>query len=81
MAIGTALGPIGVRDLIDGYFALRKDSDGLMEQSHRFEGLFWSQEDQSAVRRCGGWKLLVYQAEGQIEVCVISPDGKSSTFS
>jgi hypothetical protein len=70
-----------MRDLIDGYFKLRQQSEGLKEQSHRFEGLFWRPEGDTAVRESDGWQLSVYRREGQIEACVMRPDGTFSTYS
>ena len=70
-----------MRDLIDGYFALRQKSAGLKDQSNRFEALRWHNEDGIAVRKIDGWKLSVYRIEGQIEVCVTEPKGQSSTYS
>lgn len=71
-----------MRDLIDGYFALRQDSDGLKQQSPRFEALPWRGDGEQAVRKSDdGWKLAVYRIEGQIEACVSRPDGTSSTYS
>ncbi len=70
-----------MRDLIDGYFKLRQQSEGLQEQSHRFEGLFWQSEGNGVIRKSGGWELHVYPCEGHIEACVIAPSGESKTFS
>ena len=68
--------------LIDGYFALRVDSDGLREVSSRFEAIPWKFEDGCPVRVTDdGWKLSVYRLEGSIEACVSMPDGTSSTYS
>ncbi len=71
-----------MRDLIDGYFKLRSQSEGLREHGHRFEGLFWRWEDgDKAVRESDGWTLSVYRSEGHIEACVKRPDGTFSTYS
>jgi hypothetical protein len=70
-----------MRDLIDGYFKLRSDSEGLKQAGSRFEGLFWRHEGDKAVRESDGWRLSVYRCEGQIEACVKSPDGTFSTYS
>ena len=69
-------------ELIDGYFALRVASDGLREVSSMFEAIPWKFEDGCPIRVTdAGWKLSVYRAEGDIEVCVLKPDGISVTFS
>ena len=70
-----------MRDLIDGYFALRQTSQGLAEHSPRFEGLPWRDDGGEAVRSSNGWKLSVYRIEGQIEASVLRPDGTCSTYS
>lgn len=67
-------------DLIDGYFGLRKQSDGLRAIT-RFEGVSWIESDGRAVREVDGWTLSVYRIEGDIEACVSNPDGTSSTYS
>jgi len=70
-----------MRDLIEGYYNLRQQSDGL-KSIHRFEALPWTEHDGQAVRRTeDGWKLSVYRVEGDIEACVSNPDGTCSTYS
>jgi hypothetical protein len=71
-----------MRDLIDGYFALRRQSDGLKKAANRFEALPWRVEGEQAIR-CApdGWELSVYRIEDRIEACVSKPDGTFSTYS
>jgi hypothetical protein len=68
-----------MRDLIEGYFALRHTS--ALGRYGIFDGLPWHGEDGAAVRKWDGWKLSVYRIEDQIEACVTGPDGRSRTFS
>jgi len=70
-----------MRDLIDGYFVLRRESTGLNKHSPRFEAVPWMSDGECAVRQSEGWKLSVYQIEGQIEASVSRPDGTFSTYS
>jgi hypothetical protein len=70
-----------MRELIDGYFKLRKGSDGLKRVGARFEGLFWQPAGNEVIRKSDGWELHVYSCEGHIEACVISPYGETTTYS
>lgn len=69
--------------LRDGYFDLRRTSQGLRAVSHHFEGQVWHRTGKMLVRHSpdGNWTLRVYRIEGGIEACVIQPDGQSMTFS
>jgi hypothetical protein len=63
--------------LPDDYFALRMNSAGLKAVASRFEGVPWC-----LIRESGdGWIMKVYRIDGDIEVCITSPDGTSRTFS
>jgi hypothetical protein len=61
----------------EDYFKLRMDSEGLKAAGRRFEGVPWG-----LIREADdGWIMKVYRIEGDVEVCIISPDGTSCTFS
>lgn len=68
--------------LIDGYFELRQQSEKLRGMSHLFEGQKWVLFGDMICRGGkDGYELRVYQIEGEIEACIIAPNGESWTFS
>ncbi|MFB6449266.1 hypothetical protein [Bradyrhizobium tunisiense] len=60
----------------EDYFRLRKSSEGLKEESPRFEGMPWALTRETN----DGWTMKVYRVDGDVEVCVIAPDGTSKSF-
>jgi hypothetical protein len=71
-----------VKNLIDGYFRLRQDSEGLKAYGHLFEARPWSKRDDCAVRKSeDGTVLKVYLVEGDVEACILFVDGSCKTYS
>jgi hypothetical protein len=72
------------KQLVDGYYKLRRES-ALRDFGARFEGLPWDAEiadgKPTAVRHADGWELRVYEIEGDVEACLIDPEGKTRTYS
>lgn len=67
--------------LIDGYFYLRQGTSLLRQQTDRFEGKEWKLRDHMMIRKSDdGYELRVYEIEGDIEVCIIAPNGGTKTF-
>jgi hypothetical protein len=80
-AVAVPCDTANMRDLIEGYFNLRQQAEGL-KKTRGFEGLPWVEEDGRAVRRANDGRVLsVYRVEGDIEASVSSPDGTFKTYS
>ena len=67
--------------LTEGYFKLRRLSSVLRDGAERFEGKTWEHQPEMMIRRADGWELRVYEVEGDVEACLIAPDGASRTYS
>ena len=77
---GTMSGDLG-RELREGYYRLRRSSSIVRDADSRFVGKRWEDHGQVLLRRAEGWELRVYKVEGDIEACLISPNGSSRTYS
>ena len=40
----------------------------------------WKTVGNMEVREKGGWKHQVYELDGKVQACIISPDGTSRTY-
>lgn len=67
-------------ELRDAYFDIRRASNALQRDGAVFEGEAWFDLDNSAVRRACGYELRVYRVDGEIEVCVVFPNGTCRTY-
>jgi|SRR5580693_8334518 hypothetical protein len=66
--------------LIEGYFNLRQNS-GLKHETPRFEGREWKAVGKTMVRNgADGSRLLVYQIENDLEVCIVESNGTQKSF-
>ena len=69
------------RRLIDGYFTLRQQCPELKAVGHLFEAAAFQSDGEHMVRQSAdSHQLRVYCIEGDIEACVIYPNGTSKTF-
>ncbi len=66
--------------LVEGYHRLRKGCSLMKDGGHHLEGEPWQTAGQIVRRRKNGWEMRVYEIEGEIEVCLIAPDGTSKTY-
>jgi hypothetical protein len=68
------------QSLIEGYFSLRQSS-ALKHETLPFECQSWHAVGKSMTRDgADGSRLIVYQTENDLEVCVIYPDGTQKNF-
>ena len=67
-------------DLREEYFRLRRHSAGLRAHDQHFEGTSWFPENDAMCRARKGWRLCIYQNQGEPEARVIAPDGTSTIY-
>jgi hypothetical protein len=69
-----------IEALKDGYYKLRRESSILKDADHRFEGKHWIVRPTQIERYADGWRLTVYKIEGEIEACLLNPNGTHRTY-
>ena len=66
---------------MDGYHRLRRESSLVEDGACHLEGTRWKFESGKISRKSGDWALSVYRADGDIEACLVAPDGTVKTYS
>jgi len=72
--------PAETNYLKDGYHKLRRDSSVLRDGGRRFEGTRWLIRESCIERYANNWILRVYNIEGNVEACLISPNGTQRNY-
>jgi|KBSMisStandDraft_5_1062788.scaffolds.fasta_scaffold257496_4 hypothetical protein len=66
--------------LKNGYYKLRSESSVLKDGGRRFEGTRWLIRESCIERYADSWVLRVYNIEGNVEACLISPNGTQRNY-
>ncbi len=66
--------------LKDHYFMLRQTCPDLKQIGYLFEAMPWRWDGKMLKRQNAKHELRVYRIDGDVECCVVYPNGTSKTF-